>query len=438
MSCAAVLQAQYHSFRQTNHAEPMNPSSSQTIAVVADAIPALPPGRQVQILVQDDAGFVNRGLAILWRDAVGDSAARYARACELISCDDATSLGRLLHESPDLVDYRSADEKGYQLLHHAASVGAVTCIGLLAEQGAPLEAPCGHVTPDGEGFQPGATPLLLAVEEAHTGAVLRLLESGANAMAFLPATHESALHLAVVKELDAVIEALVDAGAEVDALSDWHCFDDPLGLYLINSPLHVAALNDRAESVRLLLKGGAERDVSGADQRTPAHYAAARGCLAALEVLLAAGADPDARDSIDIDGLPVHLAPLHYAILNNHAAAVAMLLCYGADPQVQTGRGENALQMAQRIGNEEIVASLMCAMRNEPESFFSQLDNQSIGWRYVTYAEQRAFLWSLLAESSTSNRSLMVLSDWLAETLGAEQRPHLARAYRETLAKEVV
>jgi ankyrin repeat protein len=416
----------------------MNPSSSQTIAVVADAIPALPPGRQVQVLVQDEAAFVNRGLAILWRDAVGDSATHYSSACGLIARDDAVALGRLLHESPDLVDYRSADENGFQLLHYAASVGAVACIALLAEQGAPLEAPCGHVMPDGEGFQPGATALLLAVEHAHAAAVLRLLECGANARAFLSATHESALHLAAARGMDEVIEALVDAGAEVDALSDRHCFDDPLGLYLINTPLHVAALNDRAQAVRLLLKCGAERDVAGGDERTPVHYAAARGCLAALEVLLAAGADPDARDSVDIDGLPVHLAPLHYSILNSHTVAIAMLLCYGADPQVQSGRGESALQMAQRLGNEEIVANLVCALRNEPDSFFSQLDQQSIGWRFATYAEQRAFLWSLLAESPASNKSLLILSDWLAETLGAEQRPHLARAYRETLVKEVV
>lgn len=418
--------------------EPMNSSSSQTIAVVTEAVPVLPPGRQVQILVQDDAGFVNRGLAILWRDAVGDSATRYADACALIAVDDAVSLGRVLHEAPDLVDYRSADELGFQLLHQAAVAGAIECIALLVEQGAPLEAPSGHVLTDEEGFHPGATPLLLAIEQAHVAAALRLLECGAKANAFLPTTRETPLHLAVAKGLDGVIEALVDAGAEVDALSDRHCFDDPLGLYLINTPLHAAALNDCAPAARVLLRMGAAPDASGADQRTPVHYAAARGCMATLEVLLAAGADPDARDSVDIDGLPVHLAPLHYAILNNHADAVAMLLCYGADAQVQSGRGESALQIAQRLGNEQIVANLICAMRNEPDCFFSQLDQQSINWRYGIYAEQRAFLWSLLAESPASNRSLLVLSDWLAETLGAEHRPHLARAYRETLAREVV
>ena len=40
----------------------------------------------------------------------------------------------------------------------------------------------------------------------------------------------------------------------------------------------------------------------------------------------------------------------------------------------------------------------------------------------------RAFLLNLLSEFPVGSKSLLVLSDWLAEMLGAENRPHLVRA----------
>ena len=47
----------------------------------------------------------------------------------------------------------------------------------------------------------------------------------------------------------------------------------------------------------------------------------------------------------------------------------------------------------------------------------------------------KPFLDNLLAECPVNSRGLLVLSDWLAEVLGPENRIHLARVYREREAR---
>lgn len=398
----------------------------------------MPPERQALAVVQDAAGFINRGLAILWRDVVGDDlSVHYAEALSLIERDDLAGLGRLLHAHPGLVEQRGADDEGLQLLHVAARGGSPACIGLLIEHGAILDSPSGLLQANVEGFRPGVTPLLIAADTARVEAAMTLLAAGADANACLPNGGESVLQIAAARGSLVLVEALINAGAQIDALSSWHSYDDQLGTYCGNGALHAAALSERAEIVRLLLKAGAERDICAADLRTPLHYAAARGCVAAVEVLLAAGADPDALDICELDGLTTRMSPLHYAVINDHVAVAAMLLCYGANPVlVETGSGESALQMAERSDDPQLVSLLVRAWRGEVgESIFSHLDDQYITCLSTTYVELRAFLLNLLSEFPVGSKSLLVLSDWLAEMLGAENRPHLVRAYRESLTK---
>lgn len=415
-------------------------SAHQFLAVSSGAVALPPPERQALAVVQDAAGFVNRGLAILWREVLGseavdglvisaDLASHYAEARTLIERDDLASLGRLLHAHPELPAYRAPEGDGSQLLHLAARCGSTACIGLLIERGALLEAPCGLAAD-------GATALLIAAEAGREEAALELLVAGANPNACLPAGRETPLQLAAAHGLEALATALINMGADLEAQASWHSYDDQLGTYGGNGALHAAALNNRPEIVRLLLKAGAERDSCGADLRTPLHYAAARGCTEALEVLLAAGADPDALDSCALESLSTRLSPLHYAVINDHAAAVAMLLCYGANPAlVEAGSGESALMMAERSEDPQLAALLSRAQRGEAgEGVFSHLDDQYIVCLPASYVELRAFLLNLLSEFPVGSKSLLVLSDWLAEMLGAENRPHLVRAYRESLS----
>lgn len=62
------------------------------------------------------------------------------------------------------------------------------------------------------------------------------------------------------------------------------------------SALHQAASFEQAEIARCLLDAGAEVDQREDEGATPLMYAAARGDLRTVEILLARGADPSAKD----------------------------------------------------------------------------------------------------------------------------------------------
>lgn len=94
------------------------------------------------------------------------------------------------------------------------------------------------------------------------------------------------------------------------------------------TPLHAAAAADDTKQVKALLAMGAEVDtlgeqVNGVHQRTPLHWSAIVGKVATADLLLASGANPNARDR---DGR----TPLHWAARNNHPEVVSLLLDHGA------------------------------------------------------------------------------------------------------------
>jgi len=128
-------------------------------------------------------------------------------------------------------------------------------------------------------------------------------------------------------------------------------FIDPIGHYIYagDTALHVAAAAHSARLVRKLTAAGAE--VAAANRRgaQPLHYAVDGGPNSpiwdpdaqaeTIRQLVAAGADPNA---VDRNGT----TPLHRAIRNRCGAAVEVLLALGADAQRTNGRGSSALQLA--------------------------------------------------------------------------------------------
>ena len=108
------------------------------------------------------------------------------------------------------------------------------------------------------------------------------------------------------------IRSLIDAGADVNRPDDG------------GFPSLLAALSteraDRHEILRLLLESGADVAQRGINDYTPLHYAAALDDVAAIELLLAAGADPSARTRIDDRNTPLEEAEL----LGKSAAARAL------------------------------------------------------------------------------------------------------------------
>ncbi|CAG0973848.1 protein phosphatase 1 regulatory subunit 27 [Burkholderiales bacterium] len=113
-------------------------------------------------------------------------------------------------------------------------------------------------------------------------------------------------------------------------------------------PIHDAALQGTGKQVDLILKATpAERDVRTALGATPLHLAASNLDPSALEVLLAAGANPNAKDH---EGN----TPLHMAAFSQKSQHAQRLLEGGADPSLKTHAGRDATSIARKVMAHEV------------------------------------------------------------------------------------
>jgi ankyrin repeat protein len=110
----------------------------------------------------------------------------------------------------------------------------------------------------------------------------RLIEDPSRATAFSPDGF-TALHLAAFFGKAAIAKALIDAGADPGAVSanEMHV-----------QPLHSAAAGRHIEVCRLLIAAGADVNAKQRHGFTPLHAAAQHGDDELVELLLSAGADP--------------------------------------------------------------------------------------------------------------------------------------------------
>lgn len=87
----------------------------------------------------------------------------------------------------------------------------------------------------------------------------------------------------------------------------------------------------------------------GYDNDRPLHVAAVWGDVEAIEMLVAAGAEVDARGEF-------HFTPLRHAVGQGHVAAARRLLDLGASPHVRGDWGETPAELARSYGIAEMVA----------------------------------------------------------------------------------
>lgn len=208
-----------------------------------------------------------------------------------------------------------------------------------------------------------------------------------------------ALHIAVKHGRGEVIDALLAAGADIEGKNN-HSY----------TPLAVAAsTGGRTDTLRRLIAAGADVNAELYSGTTALSVAAARSSAPAVDILLAAKADPDLdkplltavrygrtdivkklveagakTDLQDSDGHSLlQLAamqgaedtaalllqkghdinqrdrqhghtPLHWAVHYNRMQMVEFLLEQGADTQVKNNRGQTALQLARDRNNDSI------------------------------------------------------------------------------------
>jgi uncharacterized protein len=129
-----------------------------------------------------------------------------------------------------------------------------------------------------------------------------------------------------------------------------------IGATYLDRPVADAAARGDLDTVRDLLRNGADVNSAQGDGMTALHWAAERGELELTEVLIYSGANVDAGTRIG------HYTPLHLASREGHADVVAALLRSKASPNAATtNSGVTPLHLAAAAGKVDVIAELLKA-----------------------------------------------------------------------------
>ncbi|XP_049320224.1 ankyrin repeat domain-containing protein 6 [Astyanax mexicanus] len=203
----------------------------------------------------------------------------------------------------------------------------------------------------------------------------------------LGAGHQTALHRAAVVGNREVISALVQGGCALDlqdkdlfqqegntALHEvaWHGFSQSVkvlvkagaNLHIQNkggsTPLHLACQNGHAQSARVLLLGGSVPDIKNKAGDTCLHIAARYNHVVVVKILLGAFCSVAEKNQVGDTAL-------HVAAALNHKKTVSLLLEAGADCSIKNNAGRTALDKARDNNNREV--SLLLARSNQVQRF---------------------------------------------------------------------
>lgn len=254
---------------------------------------------------------------------------------------------------------KSLDAGGMTPLLYAVRENCLACIDVLVTRSADLNQP------DPE----GVAPLLLATLNSHWDAALRLINAGADVQQW-DNYGQTALHAALgrrssnpqnpldgLNETDglAVVRLLLEKGANPNMQLFLRPSKQRGAMSRGTTPLIIAASSGDVDTIQLLLDHGADATLLQADRQSPIiALAGARGApdrlLAALNLLVAAGADPN------VVSVHHHLqrtrggSALHAAVRANNARMVEALVAAGADINIKDYDGVTPLDYAMARG----------------------------------------------------------------------------------------
>ncbi|MCZ7632961.1 MAG: ankyrin repeat domain-containing protein [Phycisphaerales bacterium] len=241
--------------------------------------------------------LLSAGAAPAGADAHGDTALHWA--CRLRNAPIATLL--VIHAAP----LDSANDLGETPLHIAAATGAAELVDLLVEFGADVNA----------ADSAGRTPLHVAADANQLEAVRSLLRTKASVDA-RDVNGNTPLHAAANAHWGEANTRIVRRTLSPETrrdLRDAGHHDNP-----------ARAAFDNVAIVNALVKAGAPVDAENYAQETPLHRAARGDSAGAVTALLAAGADPGARNAWGRQPRDVAASLGHYraaAILQRAEAA---------------------------------------------------------------------------------------------------------------------
>lgn len=216
-----------------------------------------------------------------------------------ITSGDARAVSAAIKSSPALLEARSS--LGETPLTHAIRSRQDKIVSFLVARGANLEARAN-----------GSTPIFMAAGEGPPATATLLLQHGAQVNAHGGDEGETPLFWAINNsDAPVMVALLLRAGADVKATD----------MKIKRTPLHICVdqgVNAGPAVWNLLLRAGANVNARDRMGQTPLHLAAVNDKRAGAQWLLAHGANPNARDNFG-------WTPLRWAEKGNHLELAALL-----------------------------------------------------------------------------------------------------------------
>lgn len=220
----------------------------------------------------------------------------------------------------------------------------------------------------------------------------------------------TAVHLAAQSGHAAILQSLLDAGADVDPTTR-------IGSY---TPLHIASGQANGAIVRMLLQAGADVNATTTNSLATALHLAAQavGGTESVKALLEYGADVNAREGA------AGQTPLMFAAAENRVESVELLLGAGADPSISTIVVDVLQEVfADRQASRFLREELSAYVNND-----TAMDASAVDEVQAAIKAQREFLQSGEASRNFNPEALITLRPDYPEGPDLPRPP-----YRETL-----
>ena len=243
----------------------------------------------------------------------------------------------------------------------------------------------------------GRRPLHVAAQCGNTGAILFLLEAGAD-LSLCDTRSMTPLHCAA-ETSEKAVRLLIERGAQLEGYNNWGA-----------TPLHCAANAGRAAAVRALLESGANAHAETNRSRSTAlHLAADQGSPEVCEILLAQGVKVDALNSED-------QTALYIAATKGQLGACRVLVAAGSSPDYIPNKRDysptfrSPLQASVLHGRTEVVKYflLTCHANHQLRSH----GGEKLSALARDHSDIRSLLMSLETEADLAN----VITDATAST----------------------
>ena len=248
--------------------------------------------------------------------------------CDAAASGEINTLRVLLAKYPRLIN--AHDDMGKTALHYAVGQGHRNTITLLLARGANVNGKTRHQR---------ETPLHFAVQHQRLDVISTLLNRKArvdcrNRNGITPLLSAcSQLNSSASPNAKAIITRLLEARADINQTTNEGC---PF--------IYSAVRLNNPSLVKYLIDIGAQVNWWDRRQRTPLHQAALSGDAETIKVLITGGADPDGftmtapceEHKPDSNSCP----PISLAIVEGHSSAVRTLAECGASPHLDVSFAE--------------------------------------------------------------------------------------------------